>query len=753
MTQLRSPAPPVSSTTAVAATSPATSTTSATPAAPAAPATPEPDTRRVWVSVVEDHPLYRAALARVLEEADDIELDVVADSVGRFAASRPRAQNVVVLDLKLQGVHDAAAVLQVTGMGHRVLVVSAHAGQSDVLGAISAGARGYLSKEADGAEILRAIREIAAGNSYVSPTLASFVLNATRDRHAGPSIELSPQERHVRAGPEHQRSYGQVLPGPHQGQDRRAAARRHDQGRHRDGHSHRAVQVTMNTANKACGVSAADPAAAPVPEGSGGPMLDQPRSGDSSSTGLDADTAAPADAAGAGNTGSNAAASDAPTSDSATGPPPPFLTALLRGGAPVIAAVPDRMPDEVVDPAPMPAWRRISMLSAPVPHAESDTLLSRACRYVMLLPLAYRIGAMPVALLLYLNGAHGPAVFGAVLTTVLGVFLSVLTAVWILRMPGFLSSTARWVVTVDTAVAIVANLALAEVCSPGSFSATGVSWQYLAGSVALWTLARGVPTGLLGVLFGGPLHLSMVTLASGSGAPGTAVFVGRELILLAALLVCTCGLILLGVGVRLALAVGARHGVELAHSKIRRGLHDTVLQTLEAMALTPPGDTDDAPARLRELRGIAHAQAVELRRDLRDLFDAPSTEPAGLVEDLAEIATRMAREGLRAQLVAEDFDDSLDTARRLAIRDAVREALRNTLRHSGTTEVVLRVEERGGGIAVTARDFGAGFDERGHEPGFGISESIAARVKEVGGSMSIDSSLGSGTRVTLWVPR
>jgi DNA-binding NarL/FixJ family response regulator len=199
MTQLRSPAPPVSSTTAVAATSPATSTTSATPAAPAAPATPEPDTRRVWVSVVEDHPLYRAALARVLEEADDIELDVVADSVGRFAASRPRAQNVVVLDLKLQGVHDAAAVLQVTGMGHRVLVVSAHAGQSDVLGAISAGARGYLSKEADGAEILRAIREIAAGNSYVSPTLASFVLNATRDRHAGPSIELSPQERHVLA--------------------------------------------------------------------------------------------------------------------------------------------------------------------------------------------------------------------------------------------------------------------------------------------------------------------------------------------------------------------------------------------------------------------------------------------------------------------------------------------------------------------------------------------------------------------------
>jgi DNA-binding NarL/FixJ family response regulator len=148
---------------------------------------------RIRVSVVEDHPLYRAAVARVLTEAQDIDLGAVADSVARFAAAREPAGSVVVLDLKLRGVTDAAAVQKVVAMGHKVLVVSAHAGQDEVLGAISAGARGYLSKDADGAEILRAVREIAAGNSYVSPALASFLLNSTR----GVKTLLSDRERQV----------------------------------------------------------------------------------------------------------------------------------------------------------------------------------------------------------------------------------------------------------------------------------------------------------------------------------------------------------------------------------------------------------------------------------------------------------------------------------------------------------------------------------------------------------------------------
>jgi DNA-binding NarL/FixJ family response regulator len=147
----------------------------------------------IRVGVIEDHPLYRSAVARVLAEAEDISLGPVADSVAGFAVAGEPMGCVVVLDLKLRGVADSAAVQRVAGMGHKVLVVSAHAGQDEVLGAISAGARGYLSKEADGADILRAVREIAAGNTYVSPTLASFLLNSAR----GLKSLLSDRERQV----------------------------------------------------------------------------------------------------------------------------------------------------------------------------------------------------------------------------------------------------------------------------------------------------------------------------------------------------------------------------------------------------------------------------------------------------------------------------------------------------------------------------------------------------------------------------
>jgi DNA-binding NarL/FixJ family response regulator len=155
------------------------------------------DYRGVSVGVIEDHPLYRAAVAHLIAGAPGFELDAAAESVAQFAARRRFDTSVVVLDLKLPGVRDAAAVMEVVQMGHKVLVVSAHAGEDEVLSAMAAGARGFLSKDADGDEILRAIALVAGGHSYVSPMLASFMLSASRGRHAGPVIELSVREREV----------------------------------------------------------------------------------------------------------------------------------------------------------------------------------------------------------------------------------------------------------------------------------------------------------------------------------------------------------------------------------------------------------------------------------------------------------------------------------------------------------------------------------------------------------------------------
>ena len=71
--------------------------------------------------------------------------------------------------------------------GNRVLVVSAAGTREDVIDAIAAGAAGYLTKEADADEITHAVRIVAGGATYVSPTLASYLLRAERyerDLHA-----------------------------------------------------------------------------------------------------------------------------------------------------------------------------------------------------------------------------------------------------------------------------------------------------------------------------------------------------------------------------------------------------------------------------------------------------------------------------------------------------------------------------------------------------------------------------------------
>jgi DNA-binding NarL/FixJ family response regulator len=154
---------------------------------------------RTEVHVVEDHPLYRTAIAHALDATSDLRIGVAAGSVEEFAAHRRPGGTVVILDLRLPGASDAEAVATVTRLGFRVLVLTAYAGRSDLVAAMSAGARGYLTKEADIDEISRAVRAIAAGDRYVSPALAGHLLGTARERHRPVPFSLSDRERQVLA--------------------------------------------------------------------------------------------------------------------------------------------------------------------------------------------------------------------------------------------------------------------------------------------------------------------------------------------------------------------------------------------------------------------------------------------------------------------------------------------------------------------------------------------------------------------------
>ncbi len=146
----------------------------------------------IQVAIVEDHPVFRKGLIQVIEATPDLALAGAARSVEELDAQPQggeQAAQVVLLDLRLPGLTGAAAVAHLYTRGQTVLVVSASEAPADVVDAIGAGARGYLSKQAEEAEIVGAIRTVAEGRTYVSATLAAYLLQAP--------IHITEREREI----------------------------------------------------------------------------------------------------------------------------------------------------------------------------------------------------------------------------------------------------------------------------------------------------------------------------------------------------------------------------------------------------------------------------------------------------------------------------------------------------------------------------------------------------------------------------
>ena len=109
------------------------------------------------------------------------------------------APAVVLLDLNLPGRGGAEGVQHVCEQGYIVLVISAAGTRSHVVEAIAAGASGYLTKNAESDEIVNAVKTVASGGTYISPTLAAYLLE-TAQRADGPrNLRLSEREREVLA--------------------------------------------------------------------------------------------------------------------------------------------------------------------------------------------------------------------------------------------------------------------------------------------------------------------------------------------------------------------------------------------------------------------------------------------------------------------------------------------------------------------------------------------------------------------------
>ncbi len=136
-------------------------------------------TQRARVVVVDDHDMFRAGVRSEIGAAVDIvgEGNDVDSAVKAVIAAEP---DVVLLDVHLPGGGGTEVIKQVHQRHPEVkfLALSVSDAAEDVIGVIRAGARGYVTKNISGTELIDAIRRVAEGDAVFSPRLAGFVLDA-----------------------------------------------------------------------------------------------------------------------------------------------------------------------------------------------------------------------------------------------------------------------------------------------------------------------------------------------------------------------------------------------------------------------------------------------------------------------------------------------------------------------------------------------------------------------------------------------
>jgi DNA-binding NarL/FixJ family response regulator len=141
--------------------------------------------------VVDDHPMWRDAVARDLAEAGYEVVATAADGAQALRVIGAVRPDVVVLDLYLPDMSGVEVTrgLRVAHPPAGVLVLSASGEQQDVLDAVKAGALGYLLKSASRPELLDAVRRTAGGDAVFTPGLAALVLGEFRRLASAPAAK------------------------------------------------------------------------------------------------------------------------------------------------------------------------------------------------------------------------------------------------------------------------------------------------------------------------------------------------------------------------------------------------------------------------------------------------------------------------------------------------------------------------------------------------------------------------------------
>lgn len=155
------------------------------------------------VLLVDDHEVVRRGLRDLLDTEEDVAVVAEAGGVGEaLARARESGPDVAVVDMRLPDGDGLQLCRELGEMrpAPRCLVLTAFDDEQALVGAINAGASGYLLKQVRGQDLVNAVREVAAGRSLLDPVTTGKVLDRLRrssEREPAELAELTEQERRV----------------------------------------------------------------------------------------------------------------------------------------------------------------------------------------------------------------------------------------------------------------------------------------------------------------------------------------------------------------------------------------------------------------------------------------------------------------------------------------------------------------------------------------------------------------------------
>lgn len=147
----------------------------------------------IKVMLVDDHLLVREGLRLIIEAQTDMRIIVDAkDGEEAIIKAKSNKPDIILMDINMPILNglEALRIMNDLGIRSKVIILTAHQNKEYILEATKMGAKGYLFKDTEVSNLIKAIREVNIGRSYMEPAVANMLTQSTYDDKSNYNLEM-----------------------------------------------------------------------------------------------------------------------------------------------------------------------------------------------------------------------------------------------------------------------------------------------------------------------------------------------------------------------------------------------------------------------------------------------------------------------------------------------------------------------------------------------------------------------------------